>query len=423
MAFLQQLLDGLASVSGYDEVASAPWLPLGESGHLKMVHALLDEKPDRCIAGILLKNQNLPPHNRVTPVLSTDGTAYEWGQDKTDIRAKWNDVDQMYSRILTARRQNPQWPLSYVIDGHSGHFDCSDRFVNYIAHYIDVITKARLPDKPGEPLKPIDLSKGFSADLPVPGHENPTIQLGAADLAVPWYPDRQLAEQAQRYAAINWKAESQFINFLDDKGNPLPHDFNGITNIKSVSFEDDGITFTMHCRVADKIPGDFVHAGEPLAQTSWTPNVEWLCGPLEPLGGNRFRIALDRTWLGRGGCYLGARQAGNDNVRGILEPTGIDLKALRNTDGKAQKITFPAIANVAIGAAPISLSATSDAGLPVSYFVVEGPAVIQGDKLVLTPIPPRTKFPVNVTVAAWQWGKKGEVQTADVVQQSFQINR
>ena len=53
----------------------------------------------------------------------------------------------------------------------------------------------------------------------------------------------------------------------------------------------------------------------------------------------------------------------------------------------------------------VELRATSDAGLPVSYFVREGPGVIEGSTLRLTPIPPRAKFPIILTVVAWQWGR------------------
>ena len=62
---------------------------------------------------------------------------------------------------------------------------------------------------------------------------------------------------------------------------------------------------------------------------------------------------------------------------------------------------------------------TSDCGLPVYYYVKEGPAEIEGNKLVFTRIPPRSKFPLKVTVVAWQYGLAGEVQTAEPVERSF----
>ena len=57
----------------------------------------------------------------------------------------------------------------------------------------------------------------------------------------------------------------------------------------------------------------------------------------------------------------------------------------------------------------------------VYYYVKEGPAEIEGNKLVFTRIPPRSKFPLKVTVVAWQYGLAGEVQTAESVERSFFI--
>jgi hypothetical protein len=61
----------------------------------------------------------------------------------------------------------------------------------------------------------------------------------------------------------------------------------------------------------------------------------------------------------------------------------------------------------------------------VYYYVREGPAEVRGDTLVFTPIPPRSKFPVKVTVVAWQWGRSVEpkVQTAAPVEMTFSITR
>ncbi len=423
MAFLRQLLDGLAQTSGYDEVATVPWLPMGESGHMLMVDTLMESEPDRCIAGIYIKNSHLPPHNRQVPTLVVFGTAQEWGQEKTDIRAKWKDIGRIYDGILRERKQNPHWALSYVIDGHSGHFDCSERLTQYFARYIDLAAKARLSDDGSAALKTVTLETGYFADLPVPGHENQPIIPATTNLPLPWYFDRATAEEAQAYAAINWQAESQFPAYLDQQGNRLPHDFNGITRLKTLPLEEDGLSFTVRHALLDKIPAGFLAAGEPLAKTSGTPVVEWLCGPLEPRGGDRFRIALDRVWLAGGPAYLGVRHSGTTNVRGIIQPVGVDLRGMRNTTGQPQKITFAPLADVPAGTVAVPLVATADSGLPVSFFVVAGPAVVRAGVLVFTPIPPRSKMPVEVTVAAWQWGRSTEpaVKLADIVQQTLRL--
>ena len=120
--FLQQLLNGLAEKSGYPEVATVPWLPMGESAHLLMVDALMGQSPERCMAGLFIKNNHLTPKNRDVPTLVAFGTAQEWGQDKIDIRTCWNDIDGAYKKIVSERKKNPNWPLSYIMDGSSGTY-------------------------------------------------------------------------------------------------------------------------------------------------------------------------------------------------------------------------------------------------------------------------------------------------------------
>jgi hypothetical protein len=427
VGFLQQLLDGLAKTSGYAEIATAPWLPMGESGHLLMVDTLMESQPERCIAGIFIKNNHLPPKNRDVPTLVVYGTAQEWAQDKSDIRSQWNAVDKAYAGILNERKKNPDWAFSYVIDGHSGHFDCSERLTAYFAHYIDRVAKARLPAEGGAPLKPVVMADGYLADLPVPGHENRPVTAFAKtapdERSVPWYFDEAQAKEAQAFAAINWQAETQLPAYLDDQGQDLPHTFNGITSLKTATLEADGLTFTVRGRLLDQIPANFVGAGEKLAKAPGAPEVEWLCGPIEPLGGGRFRIALDRVWMGGGATYVALRQAGTATIRGIVQPAGVEVKALRNTAGKPQKITFAPIADVKAGTVSMPLAATTDAGLPVQFFVQAGPAIVRDGKLVFTAIPPRSAFPVEVTVGAWQWGRSTEpkVKTAELVSQTFRV--
>lgn len=52
-----------------------------------------------------------------------------------------------------------------------------------------------------------------------------------------------------------------------------------------------------------------------------------------------------------------------------------------------------------------------------------GPAEVDGNRLVLTSVPPGARFPVKVTVVAWQYGIPGSVQTAAPVEREFYIVR
>jgi hypothetical protein len=420
VAFLQQLLDGLAKSSGYEEVATVPWLPMGESGHLLMVDALVETMPQRCIAGIWIKNSHLPPTNRQVPALVAFGTAQEWSQDKTDIRTAWNNIAGTYDTILKQRQSNPKWPLSYIIDGGSGHFDCSDRLTAYFANYIEAASKARLSEDGTPALKPIRIENGFVADLPVPGHEGQPVKPASANDALPWFFDKAMAQEAQAIAAINWKAETQLPGCLDDDGKVLPFNFNGIVDMRPTKMEADGITFTLQGKMLERIPTNFVAAGERLATTPGVPTAEWLCGNVVPLGANRFRIAPGRA---AGTVYLALRKEGTDAIRSVVQPIHLELHQMRNAEGKAQTITFNAIPDVKAGTVSIPLQAKSDAGLPVSYYVDAGPAIILDNKLVFTKIPPRSHFPIEVTVVAWQWGQATEpkVKTANPVKQTFKI--
>jgi hypothetical protein len=355
-------------------------------------------------------------------VLTTQGAAQEWFQDTADIRSRWQDL-RFYEGILRDRRAHPNWPASVLIEGGSGHFDCTERMARYYGRYIDLAAKARLPRYPGEELKPVDLRSGFLADLPVPGHENDPVRAYAATPPAarsrPWYFDEPSAREAQAMAAINWQAQSQLPVFVDGNGKAAPLDYQGIAGDVPRITGEDGITFRLSGTLLPRIPGRFKNAGEPLAQAPGVPEIEWICGPVTPVGNGRFRIALDRTWPNP--ACLAVRHRGTDTIRDVVQPGYVKLR--ENSEGQPQAIHFEPIDDVVVGTKSVALVARSDSGLPVSWFVVAGPAIVCGDHLELTPIPPRSSFPVAVTVAAWQWGRSTEpkVQTALIVTRSFRI--
>lgn len=76
-----------------------------------------------------------------------------------------------------------------------------------------------------------------------------------------------------------------------------------------------------------------------------------------------------------------------------------------NPNGAQQTITFPTISVVPTGTKTIRLNATVNSPLPVRYYVLRGPAEVDGNNLRLTEIPVRATFPIEVKVTAYQWGK------------------
>ncbi|MDO8542223.1 MAG: hypothetical protein Q7S40_17425 [Opitutaceae bacterium] len=425
VAFLQQLLDGLAASSGYTEVAIVPWLPMGESMHYRMLYQLLNHSPQRCIAGIFIKNAlTLSRYqNRETPVLVAVGTAQEWYQDKTDIRTHWTDLS-FYETMLKERAVFPDWPMSILIEAGSGHFDCTEAMTAHFAAYISAVVRARIPTDPSKGLLPVAQSDGFVTGLPLPGRNTfePTAYAKAepAYRSMPWFFSETLALDAFHTAAVNWQAASQLPAFVDAQGKAVPMAFRGIT--RPVPFETgaDGITFEIAGCLLPAIPPGFVGAMAPLAIAPGTPTVEWICGSIVPLGQGRFRIALDRTWP-KGPICVALRHKGTGKIRDVVQPGYLQLEP--NRSGFAQSITFAPIPDQPFGTDSVTLAATSDSGLPVRYFIVAGPAVVEGNILKLTPIPPRTRYPVEITVTAWQWGRSIEpqVRTAATVTRSFHV--
>ena len=102
-----------------------------------------------------------------------------------------------------------------------------------------------------------------------------------------------------------------------------------------------------------------------------------------------------------------------------VHPAAVHIPA--NQAGKPQTINFDPIPDQTADRKEIKLHATSDAGLPVRFFVKAGPAVIHCDELIFTPIPVKSRMPIAVTVAAWQWGRAAEpaIQTAATVERTF----
>jgi hypothetical protein len=171
----------------------------------------------------------------------------------------------------------------------------------------------------------------------------------------------------------------------------------------------------------DLIPSNFViGAGEKLAKTKSEPTLEWLCGQFKPIGNNQFRVSLDRMYPNMT-SYLGVHINGNDTIRTVFQPGGLTIP--KNNIGQVQNITFEKIKDVTIGTKSVPLVASSDAGLEVNFYVVSGPAIVENDKLIFTKIPPKSKFPIEVTVAAWQWGRAAEpaIKMAEIVKQDFSI--
>ncbi len=425
--FLQQILDALARKSGYAEISTAPVLPIGESMSLFIVDVVMSGLPGRCIAGIWVKDNHLFHVLSGIPAMAACGTAAEWDEPKYDEFTRWIDMAVEDQKAFgDKRRALPDWPGSLLIEAGSAHFSCTEKMVQIIADYIAAAARARLPADGSATLRPVDLKSGFVAGLPTPG-ATPVSPKSYADcktpeeLSLPWYFTKELAQEAYDLADVNWNAKTQVPIFLDHAGNPLPFNKRGVFTLENPVMESDGISFTVQGGFLHKLPSYFVKGDSPLTHMNGEPDVEWLKGPVIPLGDHRFQLALDRTSGNANrdqSILLRVIHPGDADYRLSVNPAFLTI--LINKTGKPQSITFDPVADLPAGTKEITLHAISDSGLPVHFFVRAGPAVIHGNTLIFTPVPVRSQMPIAVTVVAWQWGN-ASIQTAPVVEQTFHL--
>jgi hypothetical protein len=191
-------------------------------------------------------------------------------------------------------------------------------------------------------------------------------------------------------------------------------------------------TFEVHPVYAEKVPTQhkgrgpkWASAGQSAGHSEVPIKVKPVSGPIVRAGTRRLRIEYDAlTPAGaRSRATFMAYSEGDDTYR-YTEQVGMMPRGFRGLrKGKKQTITFPEIKDVSADTKPFELKATSDADLPIQYYVAEGPAVVTGGKLHITQIPRRAKFPIEVTVVAAQFGSAVEpkVKTAKPVRRSFKI--
>ncbi len=119
---------------------------------------------------------------------------------------------------------------------------------------------------------------------------------------------------------------------------------------------------------------------------------------------------------------MAVRHPGTDSIRGVSTPFPL-VATSPGGEAEAQRIVFRGLPSVPVGTETMTLSATSTAGLPVRYYVDSGPAIVIGNVLYFSEIPPRARFPVNVEVVAWQNGTTAGdgVRRAQPVHRTFQI--
>jgi hypothetical protein len=436
-ALFAELFRLLATESGYDELALAPIVPIGHSALADFPYLFAARWPERTLAAVSLKgswpDMKRQPLTGVgeklagVPVLLVSGE-YEW-------------ADERAGKSLPFRRDYPGVPFSMLADAGGGHFDTHDALAAFLAAYLRSAAQARLPAQPG-PLKPIDPAKqGWLADRwrmdkPPRAAAAPVGQYAGDVRESFWCFDGEHAQAAERLQAAYQGKKAQLLGYRQ-AGELLPQDpkLHAQVRLKFLP-EADGRTFKLTGTFLDAVPEGRparwtgLPSGSPIGHASGGGPVvvERICGPVEKIAADTFAVSFYRMGMDNprrsNEIWLQATHPGDATYKRAVQQAVLTIP-LRNEQGAEQRITFPPIADQPAGTRKVRLLAASDAGVPVSYYVREGPAEVAGNTLTLTALPPRAKYPVKVTVVAWQYGRGAEprLKTAAPAERSFAILR
>lgn len=438
------LLRDLAATSGYAELATAPLAPIGHSAAASLPWYLAAWKPERVIAGLSFSGQwpYVPdekgaPHVAGRDLDSVPGLVtlgeYEW-------------ADQRMADGIKTRAAHPALPLSGLGIPADGHFLATDEKIEFLALYLKKAAAARLPNNAPASgpvaLNPIDVTKTgwlaerYRAEKNPSAPAAPVVDFQGDRAQAFWWFDGELARAAEALQARH-RGRPALLGYVQD-GAVVPQR-NGTHQQVSLAFkpEADGVTFHLTGAFLDTVPEGRPEkwagqkAGEPIAPPpAGGPPIEIvrITGPVRHVAGDTWELALNRSsFLGdrRGNeAWLAAVWPGDGVFKRMIQQSRLGVPG-RNKDGAAQTIAFELPATLRYGTRELKLAATSDSGLPVRYFVREGPAEVVGDTLKFGPVPPRSKFPVAVTVVAWQFGRAADpkIQSAEPVERTLLLRR
>jgi hypothetical protein len=437
------MMDDLAAASGYQELAYDPIIPIGHSAAASWPYYFAVWDPGRTIAALSISGQW--PYFR-SPVFAPD----IWGNRTLDdipcleTMGEYESAATWSTEGLKERQEHPHLALSMAAGPAQSHFIAASAKIDYLILYIQKAVQYRVPKgwKGGSAPKliPIDPTKtGWLADKwrkdqPPTAPPAPVGHYQGDPTQAFWYFDKEMADATEAYEAVDRGKKVDLVGFVQD-GQMVPQRNEHLQIDLKFEPEADGITFQLGTAFYNVVPGGSprpaswtgLPAGTPIDHaTGGGPiTIERIVGPFKKLAPGTFQVSLQKetTWLEkRYELVFAATQAGDDAFRPAVQQAHMFIPA-RNEAGTNQKITFPLIPNQTIGTATVPLDAVSDAHVPVSYYVRGGPAEVVGSTLLLTPIPPHAKFPVKVTVVAWQYGRSVApmLKTADPVACAFYI--
>jgi len=439
------MMKDLAAVSGYNELQYAPVVGIGHSAAASWPYYFGAWNPGRTLACISVSGQW--PYVR-SPQFSPD----IWGDRNIDFipcletMGEYEAANTWSTEGLKERKAHPLMPLSMLACPAEGHFAATEKKIRYIAFYIKKAAQYRLPahyPQNGPPqLQPIDPSRtGWLMDkwrkdekpsvkpAPVGQYKGDTAQAF-------WFFDKETVDETVTYESSGRGMKAQLLGYAQ-QGQLLPQRNTHLQVDLAFIPLEDGISFHVKGVFLDTVSGAHprtsewtgLRAGSPIghAHNGIPISINRVSGPFKKLNDTTFRLALEKGLPPEPKNYelvFTATHPGDTIYKPAVQQGHLIVKAV-NTEGAEQQINFPEIPDQRASAGFVQLNARSGSQAPVYYYVLEGPGIIKENRLVFTPIPPKARFPVKLTVVAWQYGNthSPKWQTAAPVSRSFYINK
>lgn len=434
---LDAMFRKLAEVSGYAELETVPFIGLGHSAMADFPYQLAAWKPERTIAGISFDGTSPGlTHDRrfgVNPTLTVDDLHRMEGIPFLQRTGGYGPVGN--DRPLIVRSKMPNIVLTEISDPGSTHFDINDQIIDYMGKYLQKADKARGVGT--LPLRKVAVADGWYIDFwqgdnpprvpAAPVREFKPAKTGRWGAENNWVFDEEHAKFHEAHEALYRGKKSQELGYVQE-GKMLPRRGDHFQVHPKFLPEKDGLSFKLKGGFADTLTGrngksvtGLVHGNDPE-----NVRIHPAAGPVVRIDDETVAVRFDRFGFNRSNrshsFSLNAIHPGDDRFRRSVLQSAMGVPEA-NRQGMRQHITFPEIPEVKAGTKSVPLKAVCNTGMPVEYFVDHGPAYLKDDELIFTEIPPNAKFPVEVKVTAWQYGRQAEprLQTARPVTRTFHI--
>jgi hypothetical protein len=437
------LMERLANVSGYTELRFAPVVYIGHSATASAPYYFAAWNPERTLAAISVSGQ--------WPFFRHAAYAPDIWRERTidylpclETMGEYEAADTWSAEGLKERREHPLMPLSMLACPAEGHFAVTDKKVKYLAFYIRKAVQYRMPKNYQEnsppKLIPIDPTKtGWLAEK-WKANETPSVPsapIGSykGDPAQAfWFFDGEHVRETEKYQSAYRNRKVQLLGIVQEGKLVSQENTHQQVDLKFIPLRD-GLTFRLEGTFLDTVPGESprpaawtgLPAGTPIGNAGKRQviSIDKIIGPFEKIDATTFAIRMQKESgpdLKKHQMWFAVTHPGNDKYRPGVQQAKMEIPAI-NEKGRPQRISFPEIADQKLGTKAVKLRARTDSGLQVHYFVLEGPAEMEGNRLRFTQIPPRAKFPLRVTAVAWQWGSTREpfIKSAETVFKTFYL--